>query len=35
MNHPYMKEYFNKNDLKTEQKKIKVSIDDNERLSLK
>ena len=30
-----MKEYFNKNDLKTEQKKIKVSIDDNERLSLK
>jgi hypothetical protein len=29
MRHPYLKEYFNKNDLKTENRKIKVSIDDN------
>jgi len=35
MKHPYLKEFYRKNDLIIETKKIRVSIDDNERLSLK
>lgn len=35
MKHPYLKEFFHKEDLIVSERQVRVPIDDNQRLSLK